>query len=206
MIPVVCLLVAGTHPIAVPAPAIDLTPFVQEASRRTGVPEAVIWAVMGAESNRQPGVISPKGATGLMQLMPATWSLLRDQLALGNDPFDPHDNIIAGAYYLRFLYDRYGMRGMFGAYNAGPGRYEAHRDLGQALPAETQAYMARIADRLAGQSVTFSQPSVSPKLVPWTEAVLFIAAQDATSTATSPFGSTATPFVPLSESVSEQPQ
>ncbi|WP_442868385.1 lytic transglycosylase domain-containing protein [Bradyrhizobium sp. CCBAU 11445] len=51
---------------------------------------------------------SPKGAMGLMQIMPATWTELRERYNLGNDPYDPHDNILAGTAYLRELLDRYG--------------------------------------------------------------------------------------------------
>ena len=61
-----------------------------------------------------------------MQIMPETWNELRSRFHLGADPFDPHDNIIAGAAYLRELRDRFGERGSLAAYNAGPGRYEDH--------------------------------------------------------------------------------
>ena len=66
--------------------------------------------------------ISPKGAMGLMQIMPATWAGLRPRYGLGADPYDAHDNIIAGAAYLRELQDRYGAPGFLAAYNAGPAR------------------------------------------------------------------------------------
>ena len=66
--------------------------------------------------------ISPKGAIGLMQIMPDTWTGLRRRYGLGIDPFDPHDNILAGAAYLRELHDRYGVPGFLAAYNAGPAR------------------------------------------------------------------------------------
>lgn len=61
-----------------------------------------------------------------MQLMPGTWKEVRRTLNLGADPFDPHDNIVAGAAYLRWLHDRYGDTGFLAAYNAGPGRYDDH--------------------------------------------------------------------------------
>ena len=64
---------------------------------------------------------------------------------LGADPFDPHDNILAGAAYLRELHDRYGSPGFLAAYNAGPARYEDHLATGQPLPAETRAYVALLA-------------------------------------------------------------
>ncbi|WP_080937676.1 lytic transglycosylase domain-containing protein, partial [Novacetimonas hansenii] len=92
--------------------------------------------------------ISAKGAMGLMQIMPATWQELRRDLALGSDPFDPQDNILAGASYLRLLHDRYGDAGFLAAYNAGPGRYEAHLMTGQPLPQETRDYVASVAHLL----------------------------------------------------------
>ena len=61
-----------------------------------------------------------------MQIMPRTWTELRARYGFGADPFDPHDNILAGAAYIRELYDRYGVPGFLAAYNAGPGRYERH--------------------------------------------------------------------------------
>ena len=82
---------------------------------------------------------------GLMQIMPDTWSELRSRYGLGADPYDPHDNIIAGAAYLRELHDRYGERGFLAAYNAGPGRYEEHLATGRPLPSETVSYMAAVA-------------------------------------------------------------
>ena len=66
--------------------------------------------------------ISPRGAIGLMQIMPETWAGLRQRYGLGADPYDAHDNIIAGAAYLRELHDRYGIPGFLAAYNAGPSR------------------------------------------------------------------------------------
>src|SRR3546814_7828896 len=82
---------------------------------------------------------------GLMQLMPGTWAAMRRQHGLGGDPYDPCDNILAGAAYLRAMYDRFGYPGLFAAYNAGPARYERHLRTGQALPAETRDYIAQLA-------------------------------------------------------------
>ena len=77
-----------------------------------------------------------------MQVMPGTWSALRARLHLGDDPYDPRDNILAGTAYLRLMYDRFGYPGLFAAYNAGPGRYAAYADGRVRLPAETIAYLA----------------------------------------------------------------
>jgi Transglycosylase SLT domain len=82
---------------------------------------------------------------GLMQIMPKTWADLRARHGLGADSYDPHDNILAGAAYIRELSDRYGAPGFLTAYNAGPGRYERHLATGRPLPAETQAYVATLA-------------------------------------------------------------
>ena len=82
---------------------------------------------------------------GLMQIMPKTWTELRARYGLGADPYDPRDNILAGAAYIRELYDRYGAPGFLAAYNAGPGRYERHLATGRPLPDETQAYVATLA-------------------------------------------------------------
>lgn len=60
-------------------------------------------------------------------------------------PCDPHDNILAGAAYIRELNDRYGSPGVLAAYNAGPRRYEYHLATGRPLPEETQAYVATLA-------------------------------------------------------------
>jgi hypothetical protein len=85
---------------------------------------------------------------GLMQVMPGTYAELRRRYGLGPDPFDPRDNIMAGAAYLREMYDRYGEHGFLAAYNAGPGRWEQFVHRGRQLPAETRAYIARLMPRL----------------------------------------------------------
>lgn len=112
------------------------------------LPADWVWRVLRAESaghTRLDGrpITSSAGAMGLMQLMPATWMAMRARLRLGDDPYDPHDNILAGAVFLRMMYDRFGYPGLFGAYNAGPGRYRAHLS-GAPLPGETRAYLAKL--------------------------------------------------------------
>ncbi|MGI9375765.1 MAG: lytic transglycosylase domain-containing protein [Tsuneonella suprasediminis] len=133
------------------APAVERwRPYIAEASRRFGIPQAWIAAVMQAESaglthlHGRP-ITSRAGAMGLMQLMPGTWAAMRRQHGLGGDPYDPQDNILAGAAYLRAMYDRFGYPGLFAAYNAGPARYERHLRTGQTLPAETRDYIAQLA-------------------------------------------------------------
>jgi Transglycosylase SLT domain len=118
--------------------------FVTEASKRFGVPEQWIRSVMQVESSAKQRARSSKGAMGQMQIMPKTWTELRARYGLGADPYDPRDNILAGAAYIRELYDRYGAPGFLAAYNAGPGRYERHLATGRPLPDETQAYVATL--------------------------------------------------------------
>jgi Transglycosylase SLT domain len=135
--------------------------FVEEASRRFGVPVHWIRAVMDAESAGHVRARSPKGAMGLMQVMPGTWADLRLRYGLGNDPYDPHDNILAGSAYLRELHDRYGSPGFLAAYNAGPTRYEEHL-AGRPLPGETQAYFDKLAP-VIGCDIAASSAVASPR-------------------------------------------
>jgi len=122
---------------------------IAEASARFGIPEAWIERVMRAESGGRTTlggryIRSPKGAIGLMQLMPATWDDMRARLGLGADPDDPRHNILAGTFYLRLMYERFGYPGLFGAYNGGPARYAAWLAGRARLPGETVAYLAKV--------------------------------------------------------------
>ena len=128
--------------------------------------------MMRFESSGQVRATSPKGAMGLMQLMPGTWSDLSLRYGLGDDPFDPHDNIAAGAGYLRELHDRYGAPGFLAAYNAGPARYEDHLATGRPLPAETRAYVAALAPLLSGNGASVGR-IVTTIARDWTDASLF---------------------------------
>jgi len=146
------LLVAIALLAASPAradPVVQWRPHIAEASARFGVPVEWIERVIRAESGgrtvlRGRPITSHAGAMGLMQLMPGTWTSMRGQLGLGADPHDPRDNILAGTYYLRLMYDRFGYPGLFGAYNAGPGRYAAYLAGRSRLPAETIAYLRAV--------------------------------------------------------------
>lgn len=144
-----------------------ITSALTEASNRFRLPVHWLRAVMRAESGGDAKSISRKGAIGLMQLMPATYAELRTRYGLGADPFDPHDNIQAGAAYLRELLDQYGERGLLAAYNAGPGRYEDHLR-GRSLPAETTDYVRRIASALSlgGDSAAPYLPSSANRASP----------------------------------------
>ncbi len=124
--------------------------FIKEAAERFAIPTAWIRAVMCVESGGNVKAISPKGAVGLMQIKPDTYAELRARYALGADPADPHDNILAGAAYLREMRDRFGAPGFLAAYNAGPARYEDHLATGRPLPEETRNYVASLEAVLSG--------------------------------------------------------
>jgi soluble lytic murein transglycosylase-like protein len=139
--------------------------FVAEASARFDIPAAWIRSVMQAESNGYAfiggvPITSRAGAIGLMQVMPETYVELKQHYGLGDDPADPHDNILAGAAYLRELYERFGAPDFLAAYNAGPGRMDAYLAGKQPLPSETSRYLEKL-----GPSLATSLPSrAAPKL------------------------------------------
>jgi len=154
---------------------------VGEAATRFGLPEALIWAVMRAESGGNPRAMSPAGAMGLMQIMPATWRELTARHGLGADPFEVRANILAGAAYLRAMFDRYGdLTSTLAAYNAGPRRVDDWRAGARSLPAETVAYVARIAPAMGASNVT--SPARPAAVLPdWRSATLFTARGDGAS-------------------------
>lgn len=111
---------------------------IQQAAEETGVDPTLIEAVMGAESSGDPGVMSKRGAVGLMQLMPDTAQ------EVGVDPTRPEENILGGARYLAKMLKRYGGNEAkaIAAYNAGPGRVDKAGGVPN-LP-ETKAYVERV--------------------------------------------------------------
>jgi soluble lytic murein transglycosylase-like protein len=102
-------------------------------------------------------ITSSAGAMGLMQVMPRTYEILRDRYGLGDDPYEPHNNIAAGTAYIREMYDRYGALTFLAAYNAGPDRVDAYLADGTPLPDETVNYLASVAPRL-GSDVAMTGP------------------------------------------------
>ncbi len=146
------------------SPRDSVTAAVAEASRRFGIPPEWILAVMRVESGGDAHAVSRAGAIGLMQIMPATYAELRRDLGLGADPFAVRDNVLAGTAYLRRMYDRYGSPGFLAAYNAGPGRWEAHLSGVRPLPAETIRYVERLA-AITGPA-TFADPGNTPPRLP----------------------------------------
>ncbi|MBW8004896.1 MAG: lytic transglycosylase domain-containing protein [candidate division NC10 bacterium] len=126
---------------AVPAPS-RLRPMIRSASDRYGVDPRLVEAIIAVESAFDPGAVSPKGAMGLMQLMPET----ADRYAVQN-PFDPLQNISGGIRYLRDLLSRFNgnLRLALAAYNAG----ETAVNMYQGVPPyrETRTYVKRVLRR-----------------------------------------------------------
>ncbi len=155
--PLTTIKVAPRYPVRQPSTP-SATPFdalIEEAARRFAVPPSWVREVMQIESGGrtllggQP-ITSPAGAMGLMQVMPQTFAAMTQRYGLGRDPYDPRANILAGAAFLREMYDRYGPEHFLEAYNAGPGRVDDHLRSGRPLPFETQRYTQLLAPRLLG--------------------------------------------------------
>jgi membrane-bound lytic murein transglycosylase B len=155
-------------------------PMVTKASSRFGVPIAWINAVMRVESggrtmlSEKMPMVSEKGAVGIMQVMPKTYTEMHTQYRLGSDPFNPSDNIQAGAAYLRWLKSKYAYPAIFAAYNAGPQRVDDLLAKGTPLPPETLGYIDRIGGILNGSggrdgayinTVSLTRPDGSPVLI-----------------------------------------
>jgi len=114
---------------------------IEGSAAKYKVPKAFVTSIVAAESNFNCAAISPKGAIGLMQLMPDT---ARD---FGANPAVPAENVDAGTHYLRWLMNRYQKKGssmkrVIAAYNAGPGMVDRYR--GVPPFRETRSYVARV--------------------------------------------------------------
>jgi soluble lytic murein transglycosylase-like protein len=136
--------VRTTRPVA-SSPSHDYDELIDEYSHQNDVRPDLVRAVVQVESAFNPYARSPKGAMGLMQLMPAT----ADQFGVKN-AFNPEENVRAGVSYLRQLLNRYDNDEQLAlaAYNAGPGAVDRH---GQSIPPyrETQNYVGRISSLAA---------------------------------------------------------
>ena len=134
-------------------------PLVQQAARKFKLSPEWIRAVMRQESGgrtmmgENAPIVSDVGAMGIMQVMPRTYAEMAAEYGLGADPYDPRDNIYAGAAYLKWLHGKYGYPAMFAAYNDGPGNIEDHLYRGRPLPKETRGYIANIAKALGDSHV-----------------------------------------------------
>jgi D-alanyl-D-alanine carboxypeptidase len=147
-----------THFYPPPGPQEDpWGPYIREAAARYRVPERWVRAVMQQESGGEQQATSPVGAMGLMQVMPTTYDELRVRHRLGDDPYDPHNSILAGTAYIREMYDRFGAPGFLAAYNAGPDRVDSYLAGRAVLPDETVNYLAAITPNL-GADVPRSGP------------------------------------------------
>lgn len=176
---------------------------IDAASARFGIPADWIRAVMARESAglvvlQGKPITSSAGAMGLMQLMPGTWSDMRGRYGLGNDPFDPRDNIFAGTAYLRELFDRYGYPNLFAAYHAGPGRLDAYLSGRKSLPDATKTYLRSIVSGAEITSFGIENRSSAPsKSIP--DTLFFVRTDDEKSTSNTSERSRAARelFVPL---------
>lgn len=155
------------------APTSDVDAYIAEAAQRFRIPERWIRAVMRAESAGNARAVSSAGAMGLMQIMPGTWAELRATHGFGSDPFDRRENILAGAAYLRQMYDQFGAPGFLSAYNAGPGRYAEHLRTGRILPRETRRYVAALSQELGFSDAVTLQPVRTASASRWQAAPLF---------------------------------
>jgi soluble lytic murein transglycosylase-like protein len=126
-----------------PLPADQLDPLIDAAAQKTGVDPQLVRTVIDQESAGRPCALSAKGAQGLMQLMPAT----ADEFDV-DDPFDPRQNVEAGAKLLKSLLERYKNDPSLalGAYNAGPARVDQEGGV-PPIP-ETVDYVTAILDKL----------------------------------------------------------
>jgi len=124
--------------VARQAVPVDPKALVDAAARKTAIPAKLLHSVVKAESAYRPDAVSPKGAIGLMQLMPATAA------QYGVDPKDPAQNVEAGTAYLRDLLLKYNgdVAAALAAYNAGPGAVDKYH--GVPPYAETRSYVGKI--------------------------------------------------------------
>ncbi|MFC0399680.1 lytic transglycosylase domain-containing protein [Paraburkholderia rhizosphaerae] len=134
-------------------------PLIEEAARAVDIDSALLMAVIDVESGGDPQALSKQGAAGLMQLMPATGRSYGVA-----DPFDPRQNVLAGARFLRTLLTRFdSLELALAAYNAG--EYAVRRS-GGAIPRyrETERYVPQVVERYGHyrQAVQFMRGEANP--------------------------------------------
>lgn len=154
------------------------TPYVQEASQRFTIPQSWIRAIMRQESGGHQYLHghltrSIHGAVGLMQIKPDTYAELAGRYHLGSDPYDPHDNIMAGSGYIRELYNRFGSPDFAGAYSCGPQCMSNHRTRGAPLPSYAVAYLAAVSphlnDPVPGDNTQIAQAVAAAEAQNWSD-------------------------------------
>jgi len=146
-------------PRSIPRQIADL---VEQSARAQGVDPLLVHSMIQAESNYDPRAVSPKGAQGLMQLMPSTARMLGV-----SDSFDARENIEAGVKYLKYLQGIYkDDRLALAAYNAGPGAVDKYRRIPPYK--ETRDYVERVASQYdqarraqAGPAAAETQPQAA---------------------------------------------
>ena len=146
---------------------------IAEAAELSGLDAALVAAVVRCESRFRPGVVSPRGAVGLMQIMPETGAWIAEQTALSDFDVDrldePELNLRLGTWYLRFLLDRFGDRDdALAAYNAGPARAEQWTSGEGTVFPETRAFVARVRGSLPIYRLYFCVPwllRITPSLL-----------------------------------------
>ena len=131
------------------APKLAFSDLIAPTARKVGVDTALVKSIVKAESAFNPDAISPKGALGLMQVMPATAN------EMGLDASDPLENLEAGTRYLKWLLARYAnsrnaLAKAIAAYNAGPGAVDKYHGIPRYK--ETQNYVARVLKYLKAYS------------------------------------------------------
>lgn len=129
--------------------------YVREVANRYGVPVNLAFALITQESGGNQGAVSPKGATGIMQLMPGTAK------ELGVDPTDPYQNVEGGMRYLAQQYERFGTWPLaLAAYNAGPGAVQKYGGIPPFK--ETQNYVPAILNRAGGMASGSGSSALGP--------------------------------------------
>lgn len=142
------------------APSVSITEMVEKAAHDNHVDPLLVHSIIRVESNYNPDAVSPKGAQGLMQLMPPT------ARGLGvTDSFDPRQNIEAGVRYLKYLQDMYkDDRLALAAYNAGPAAVQKYKWI-PPYP-ETQDYVNRVGQQYGAAKKAAAQHLAEPVAPP----------------------------------------
>jgi soluble lytic murein transglycosylase-like protein len=149
-----------TRPGSGAAAGLPVAALVEESAQRHQVDPLLVHSMIRAESNYNPFAVSPKGAEGLMQLMPATarrWGV--------NNSFDPAENLEGGVRYLRYLLDLFGEEKLaVAAYNAGE---QAVIRYGGVPPyPETLSYVRQVGNSYAGAKQSAPPAAAAPKAPP----------------------------------------